>query len=160
MFSHFKRFMRGPVLLGCAAMVSMAPALAQTANFGSLTLGTNSTSASANGNTAGFFSLSNIAPRDRNGDLCLGYAAENPDHILTLQQDYEDLTVQIDSGGNDTTLLIQGPDNNTIRCGSDTSRRNPDANVVDSGWRAGTYRIWVGSHHQNQRYEYTITVSP
>jgi len=160
MFNHVKQFIRWPLLMGCAAMVSMAPVLAQTANFDNLTLGSNRTSASANGNTAGFFSLTNIAPRDRNGNLCLGFAAEDPDHILTLQQDYQQLTVQVDSGGSDTTLLIQGPDNNTIRCGSDTSRRNPDANVVDGDWQAGTYRIWVGSHHQNQRYEYTITVSP
>jgi hypothetical protein len=32
--------------------------------------------------------------------------------------------------------------------------------VQDQGWSAGTYRIWVGSHIQGQRYDYSLTVGP
>ncbi|HIK45311.1 MAG TPA: hypothetical protein IGR64_10550 [Leptolyngbyaceae cyanobacterium M65_K2018_010] len=79
---------------------------------------------------------------------------------MTLQEDFAQLTIRVDSGGNDTTLLIQGPTDNLIRCGEDTDRRNPDAQVQGQNWSAGIYRIWVGSHHQGQRYSYTLIVGP
>jgi hypothetical protein len=80
-----------------------------------------------------------------------------PDHILTLQSDFPSLTITVDSG-EDTTLLVQGPNDNSIRCGQDISRSNLDAQVVDSNWQAGTYRIWVGAHEQGQRFSYSLTV--
>lgn len=140
------------------SFLGVAPAFAQEANFGSLTLGGGTQSGSVQGHTAGFFTLSEIAGRDRNGNVCAGFAASTPDHILVLQQDTPALTVQVDSGGNDTTLLIQGPNDNTIRCGDDTDRRNLDAVVQDGSWAAGTYRIWVGTHDQGQRHDYTLNV--
>lgn len=147
------------MLGGLVGLLGAAPALAQNANFGSITLGGGSLSGSVQGHTAGFFALSDITGRDRNGNICAGFAADTPDHILVLQQDFASLSVQVNSGGNDTTLLIQGPDDNTIRCGNDTDRRNLDALVQDSGWAAGTYRVWVGTHDQGQRYNYTLNVS-
>lgn len=134
---------------------------AQTANFDGLTLsaGFTSTQATVTGATAGFFSLSSITARDRNGNLCLGYADSTPDHIMVLQQDFAHLTLQVDSGSNETTLLVQGPDDNTIRCGSGASRRNPGALLEDTDWQAGTYRIWVAAFDQGQRYDYNLTAS-
>lgn len=147
-------------LLGLlAGFLVVPPVVAQSANFGSLTLGGGTANASADGYTAGFFPLSNIAERDRQGNICTGYASETPDHILVLQQPSEALTVQVNSGGNDTTLLIQGPSGGTVRCGQDTSRRNPDANIVDGSWAAGTYRVWVGTHTQGQRYNYSLSAN-
>jgi hypothetical protein len=146
------------LLGGLVGFLGTAPALAQNANFGPITLGGGSLNGSAQGHTSGFFALNNIAGRDRNGNICAGFAAQIPDHILTLQQDFESLTVRVNSGGNDTTLLIQGPNDNEIRCGDDTDRRNLDAMVRDGGWRAGTYRVWVGTHDQGQRHNYTLTV--
>jgi len=145
---------------GLLGFVALAPVMAQGANFEALVLSQNSSTASASGFTAGFFAISNIAPRDRHGHVCIGFADTNPDHMLTLEQDFSTLTVQVNSGGNDTTLLIQGPNDNTIRCGEDTSRANPDARLADDNWVAGTYRIWVGAHHQGQRYNYSINVAP
>ena len=134
------------LLTGLLSCLSGLPALAQATNFEGLTLSANflPSDARVRGSTAGFFSLSNIIPRDREGNLCLGFADSTPDHILVLQQDFPSLTLQVDSGGNDTTLLIQGPTDNTIRCGSMTDRRNPDARIEDINWSAGAYRIWVG----------------
>ena len=149
------------LLTGLLSCLSVMPALAQAANFESLTLSANflPSDARVRGSTAGFFSLSNIVSRDRRGNLCLGFADSNPDHILVLQQDFPSLTLQVDSGGNDTTLLVQGPTDNAIRCGSITDRRNPDARIQDINWPAGAYRIWVGTFNQGERLDYVLTVS-
>lgn len=139
--------------------VAALPARAQQANFESFTLSDATSSASVSGFTNGISALSNIAGRDRNGTICIGFADTNPDHTMVLQQDMDILTLQVNSGGSDTSLLVQGPDG-TVRCGEDTDRRNPDAYIQDQGWAAGTYRIWVGSHNQGQRYSYSLSVSP
>lgn len=157
---YHRRWSKPLILGGLIGLLGAVPVLAQTANFGSLTLGSGNPQASAEGFTAGFFALSNIAQRDHKGQVCVGFADTNPDHILVLQQDFPSLTLQVNSRGNDTTLLVQGPDNGTVRCGEDTSRRNPDAQIQDSNWGAGTYRIWVGAHNQGQRYNYTLTAHP
>ncbi len=141
-------------------LAGVIPALAQQANFEALTLSESSPAASVEGFTNGLSALSSITGRDRNGAICTGFADTNPDHILVLQQDFASLTLQVNSGSNDTSLLIQGPDDGTVRCGEDTDRRNPDAMVQDQNWSAGTYRIWVGSHHRGQRHNYTLSVSP
>lgn len=115
-------------------------------------------SSQANGQTVGSYSLSNIASRDSSGEFCLGYADRSPDHILTLEEDFTQLTIAVDSGGSDTTLLIQGPDNNTIRCSDNASRRNRDA-VVNGRFAKGTYRLWVGSFEQEGRLRYSLTIT-
>jgi hypothetical protein len=147
------------VYLGSLAILaSWKPALAQTANFEGITLATYPpTAASVEGRIVGSFSLSAIANTDINGNLCAGFADTKPDHILTLTNDFPTLTITVDSG-QDTTLLIQGPNDNTIRCGQDISRSDLDAQVVDQNWQAGTYRIWVGAHNQGQRFPYVLTV--
>jgi hypothetical protein len=158
--SHFRLNPRAVALGLVLSLMGALSALAQGANFDSFNLTGDSPTASVRGFTNGIFALSNIAGRDRRGAICSGFADSNPDHIMVLQQDFEALTLQVNSGGNDTSLLIQGPNDITVRCGEDTDRRNPDAQVQDQGWSAGTYRIWVGSHNQGQRYNYSLTVSP
>jgi hypothetical protein len=139
--------------------VVVLPTLAQQVNFESFTLSESAPAASVSGFTNGISALSNIAGRDRNGMICAGFADTNPDHTMDLQQDLAALTLQVNSGGNDTSLLVQGPDG-SVRCGEDSDRRNPDARIQDQSWPAGTYRIWVGSHNQGQRYSYSLSVSP
>ena len=141
-------------------VIAALPALAQEANFESFTLSEAVPSASASGFTNGITALSNIAGRDRSGSICSGFADTNPDHIMVLQQDLASLTLQVNSGGNDTSLLVQGPNDATVRCGEDTDRRNIDARIQDQNWAAGTYRIWVGSHNQGQGYSYSLDVTP
>lgn len=145
------------VLAGAGGLV---PALAQSSRSGDFTLSQANPSATVRGTTAGIFSVSNVAVRDRNGIICTGFADSTPDHVFTLESPVAQLTLQVDSGGNDTTLLVQGPTNDVVRCGEDTSRRNPDARIQDQNWPAGTYRVWVGAHNQGQRYNYSLTVSP
>lgn len=152
---------RSSLQLGAAltalAVLSALPILAQTANFDPLNLSPGSADSprTVQGFTGGSFSLSAIANRDRNRNLCLGFADSTPDHIMTLQQNFPQLTLRVDSGGNDTTLVIQGP-NDTIWCGDDTGR-NKDASIQDTNWPSGTYRIWIGAFEAGARYDYTLT---
>lgn len=160
MITQLKKMLHYPLaaLSGLAMVVSLPPAVAQTANAEPITLSAYPpTAASVSGSIVGAYSLSNIANSDRVGNLCAGFADTNPDHILTLQSDFPSLTITVDSG-EDTTLLIQGPDDNSIYCGQDISRSDLDAQVTGDNWRAGTYRIWVGSHNQGQRFDYSLTV--
>lgn len=145
--------------LGLLVLLVAAPALAQSSNFGRISLspGFSNAEGRATGYIRGSFSLPSIANRDQDGNFCLGYGDANPDHILVLQDDFSRLTVQVDSGGNDTTLLIQGPDTSTVRCG-DNSGRSKDASIQDTEWSAGTYSVWVGSFERGRRYDYTLSI--
>lgn len=134
------------------------PVVAETANYGSLTLsrGFESPTAILKGSTGGSYSLSSVANSDDRQNKCLGFATPTPDHILVLKQNFSRLTLQVNSGGGDTTLLIQGPDDRVL-CGDDT-QQNKDAKVTDGNWKAGLYRVWVGSLETGMKYNYTLSV--
>lgn len=136
------------------------PVLAQAANFGSLKLAPNFSPANAivNGTTAGSFSLTSLKNKDIHNQPCIGYGSPNPDHIVVLQKNFSHLKLQVNSGGKDTTLVVQGPDGD-FRCGDDTGA-SKDATIDDSNWKAGKYQIWVGSIETGRRYPYTLSVNP
>ncbi|MCC5665127.1 hypothetical protein LC653_14690 [Nostoc sp. CHAB 5784] len=146
-------------LLALLAAITATPVIAETANFGTFTLSTNFNPAqgTVQGFTGGSYSLSAISNRDRDQKACIGFADPNPDHIMVLEKDFPQMTIQIDSNGNDTTLLIQGPDQTTIRCGDDTGK-SKDASVSDRNWKSGTYRIWVGTFNSGVKQDYTLKV--
>ncbi|MEH2085960.1 hypothetical protein [Nostoc sp.] len=150
---------RGSWLLAILTTITATPAIAQTANFGSFNLSTNFDSAqgTVQGFTGGSYSLSAISNRDRDQKACIGFADPNPDHIMVLEKDFSQLTIQVDSNNNDTTLIIQGPDKTTIRCGDDTGK-SKDASVSDRNWKRGTYRIWVGTFNPGVKRDYTLKV--
>ncbi len=146
--------------LGTLATLVALPVLATGGNFPGLTLsGSVPSGTSVAGRTAGSFALGNIARSDRAGLPCVGFADADPDHIIVLETAMPSLTLRVDSG-RDTTLLVQGPDTATVRCGQDISRSNLDAEVSDRNWPAGTYRVWVGAHGQGQRFSYTLHATP
>ena len=151
--THFKN----GALLAAIAAIAALPVLAETANFGTLTLsrGFESPTAVLRGSTGGSYSLSAIANADRHKNKCLGFATPTPDHIIVLQQSFSKLTIKVNSGGKDTTLLVQGP--GTVRCGDDIGQ-NKDAGILDSDWQAGSYRIWVGTLEPGAKSNYTISV--
>lgn len=149
----------GGWLLAILTAITATPVIAETANFGTLNLSTNFDPAQGRvqGFTGGSYSLSAISNRDRDQKACIGFADPNPDHIMVLEKDFSQLTIQVDSNNNDTTLLIQGPDQTTIRCGDDTGK-SKDASVSDRNWKSGTYRIWVGTFNPGVKRDYTLTV--
>ena len=159
-----RRFKWG-IFLAAIATLSAIPALANKANFDKLTLspGFEASTGVVSGFTGGSTSLPAIvANRDRDNNPCLGFGDPNPDHVMELQRDFSRLRLEVNSRGHDTTLLIQGPDNksqdnNAIRCGDDTDSSR-DASIEDTNWKAGTYKIWVGSMEAGFRRNYTLTV--
>mgnify|MGYP001799496886 FL=1 len=142
-------------LIAVALPLAIATA-AQAAGEMRLALGFASTQAS--GETIGSYGLANIASRDSSGEFCLGYADRTPDHVVILEQDFSELTIAVNSGGADTTLLVQGPNNGTVRCNDNASRQNRDAKITDA-FTKGTYQLWVGSYDQEGRHRYSLTVS-
>ncbi|MEH2466380.1 hypothetical protein [Nostoc sp.] len=150
---------RGGWLLAILTAITATPVIAETANFGTFNLSTNFDPAQGRvqGFTGGSYSLSAISNRDRDQKACIGFADPTPDHIMVLEKDFSQLTIQVDSNNNDTTLLIEGPNQTTIRCGDDTGK-SKDASVSDRNWKSGTYRIWVGTFNPGVKRDYTLTV--
>lgn len=141
-----------PLLVLVAATL---PVLSQDSQFGRLSLARGG-NAEVSGRTGGQTSLPAIVrDRDNAGNLCLGFATSTPDAILVLENDFPRVVLQVNSGGHDTTLVVQGPGG--IRCGDDTGR-NKDASIQGIDWSSGTYRIWVGTITSGARHNYTLTV--
>jgi len=159
MLSSTRQQHRYSGLLALLAVVSATPAFAKDANFEGLTLpgASGATRGVVSGYTGGSYSLSSIANRDRHNNECFGYGDRSPDHILKLDQDFAQLKLKVNSGRKGTTLLVKGPDNDTIRCGGETESRR-DAQIIDSDWKSGTYQIWVGAVESGQRLDYTLLV--
>lgn len=141
--------------IACGTLLALAasvPALAQNANFGTMMLapGFSESAATVAGSTGGIFSLSSIANRDRDNNLCLGFGSDRdvPDYIMVLQQDFAQLNIRVRSRQNQTTLLIQGPGG--VRCGDDS--------ISGANWPAGSYRIWIGAKESGGQSDYTLLV--
>ncbi|MBE9118856.1 hypothetical protein IQ249_23485 [Lusitaniella coriacea LEGE 07157] len=151
--------LKSPYGIVLIALLSAIPALAQDANFDPLNLQSGFRRAAVNGFTGGSHSfVEQFGNKDSNGNVCLGYGDTAPDHIMVLESDLPKLKLQVNSGGNDTTLVIQGP-NNTLRCGDDTNAANKDAIIEGFDWSAGTYYIWTGSIEPGQRWNYRLSAS-
>lgn len=139
-----------------AALVGL-PVLAG-ANFAQLNLSPNFERQQARvlGHTGGSFSLSSLASRDYRNQPCIGFGDPEPDHIMVLEDNFESLRLQVNSGGNDTTILVQAPDG-TIRCGDDTGSKK-DASIEDINWIAGSHKVWIGSFEPSQSWDYRLSV--
>jgi hypothetical protein len=148
----------GRGIIALVAALSATPVLSQAANFNNLALspGFPQGAGVVGGHTGGTYSLPSLANRDRNNRPCFGYASETPDHIMVLQRDFTKLSVQVNSGGKDTTVVIKGP-GNFMLCGDDTGS-SKDASVEASNWKAGEYKIWVGSVDASKQWNYTLSV--
>ena len=136
--------------------VPTLPAIAKEMTNLILATGFSQTSAIAIGYTGGAYSLASIANQDKYGNHCMGYGDPKPDHSMVLKNDFYQLSLQVDSGGRDTTLVIKGPDND-IRCAFGQKQMR-DALVQDLNWKQGKYDIWVGSMQPAQRSPYRLSI--
>ena len=141
----------GLAIASLALGVIGSAAIAQTATYGTLAL------EPASGSTGGTMDLPRIANRDRDGQRCLGYSRDYqvPDHLITIAPGTGPITLKVESG-KDSTLLVRGPNQSTVRCGDDTET-SKDASISGS-FEAGTYEVWVGSLQAGDRFRYRLTV--
>jgi hypothetical protein len=153
-------WLKGGWVLSILTVIITNPVMADTANFGTISLapGFDTVTASLSGYTGGSYSLSAISNRDVNNKACIGFADPTPDHIVVLQKDFSNLKIAVNSRGSDTTLLIQAPDGK-IYCGDDSGKRK-DASIAVSKLKAGTYKVWVGSFNPGIKVNYTLSVQP
>lgn len=140
------------------ALLGSLPAWADSL-YGELILSPGFERIAKNGFTGGAHSFADQFKRDRDGNICVGYGDVTPDYILKVAADLDQITLEVDSGGNDTTLIIQDRDRNLLYCGDDNTETNsPDAYLSHDNLPAGTYQIWVGSFDPNQRWNYNLIV--
>lgn len=145
-------------VLAIITAVANVPAIAQEANFGKVSLNTANPVGRVSGSTGGSISLPAIVRNvDYRNNRCLGFGDSKPDHILTLEQNFPSLSLRV-SSRSDTTLVVQGSDG-IVRCGDDTGTQK-DASIVDTNWKAGIYRIWVGSAAPSSQRNYRLTIQP
>lgn len=99
---------------------------------------------------------------DDSGELCLGFVATAPDHVLTLAPgdsgmgSFGYLRVYVESDA-DTTLVIERAGTDEVLCNDDTFDTDPQVEVDD--WPYGDYNIYVGTFDQDSLDNYTISFS-
>ncbi|HBB33519.1 MAG TPA: hypothetical protein DDZ80_13955 [Cyanobacteria bacterium UBA8803] len=84
---------------------------------------------------------------------CVGFVDEQPDHTIDLTAFFNYLSLQVASP-EDTTLVISGPGGTW--CSDDSQGKNPG---IAGQWRAGAYRVWVGSYAKDNYHPYIITIT-
>ena len=146
------------LLIGSLITIPIGKAIAEPSNLNYLILaaGFNQSLAIVTGYTGGNYSLASITNRDKYGTPCMGYSDPKPDHMMILQNDFEQLSLIVNSGGKDTTLVIKGP-NNDIHCAFGRQQAR-DALIKDKNWQQGQYEIWVGSMQPQERKGYRLSV--
>jgi hypothetical protein len=146
---HSKWWIKGSLIALLGGLVT-APAIAQTANFGTFTLTADKPSVVVTGATGGSASLPAIVSNsDRRRNKCLGFGDPKPDHIMVLQNPFATLKLKVNNGNTDNTLIVVGP-KDEVRCG--------DARLEDDDWQPGTYQVWVGSGSAGNRKDYRLSV--
>ncbi len=146
---HSQSWMKGSLMIVLSALIA-APVVAQTANFGTFTLGADQTSVVVTGATGGATSLPAIVSNsDRNRHKCLGFGDPKPDHLMVLKKPFATLKLKVNNGNTDNTLIVVGP-KDEVRCG--------DARLEDRDWPPGTYQVWVGAGVPGNRKDYRLSV--
>ncbi|MEM6835673.1 MAG: hypothetical protein AAF609_02370 [Cyanobacteria bacterium P01_C01_bin.120] len=84
---------------------------------------------------------------------CLGYISETPHEEVTLDSNFANLEMRVESEL-DTTLIVSGPDG--IWCNDDSGGKNP---AIAGGWAPGIYQVWIGAYRAEQVPEYVLYIS-
>ena len=130
------------VALSFVMLASVAAAQSVTPGFGEMSL-----SGLAGGNVRA------VRHGNTAHGMCQGWIASTPNHTLELSAETR-LTLRV-SAPSDTTLVVLGPDG--ARCNDDSSSsHNPEISGV---FRAGQYRVYVGSYEEGQSIRYSLTLS-
>ena len=98
-----------------------------------------------------------VGDRDSSNRRCMGYGSLAPDHVIELGKGTSQITLQVKSQNQDTTLVVVGPDNR-LYCADDSPTGEKDAGLVLSGLKAGTYKIWVGTLDAGLNIRYQLSL--
>ncbi|MEC4802663.1 MAG: hypothetical protein SAJ12_15290 [Jaaginema sp. PMC 1079.18] len=153
-----KQYSRYLLFLAAIALATTVPAWADSL-YGEIILNPGFELMTKSGFTGGAHSFVDRFKRDGEGNVCVGYGDDTPDYILKVEGELNPITLEVESGGNDTTLVIQDRDRNILYCGDDNEQTNsPDAYLYRENIAPGTYHIWIGSFDPNQRWSYNLVV--
>lgn len=120
------------------------------ARFDSITLDDSAIGAAlqTEGEAGGRVDVSYLGVTD--SGACVGFAEEEPSHIVTLTERMDDFRFAVQSPG-DTTLVVHGP--HGWLCNDDAVGQDP---VIEGSFPPGTYRVWVGSYDPERGGPYTL----
>jgi hypothetical protein len=144
-----------------AIALAVAPASAthELSHFG--TLQVSDTPVERSGYTGGAQSFPGMfGQRDDAGNPCLGFGDPLPDYRLVVESDRPILSIAVESGGADTTLVVRGPESDPVLRCADDSPGSVDAVLSDRNWSAGTYEVWVGTITPSTQINYRLSVAP
>lgn len=145
-------------LLSCSSsLIFSPPALSQSQPiFENITLspGFRPDPESLRGISGGEVAARTISERiETSTGPCVGFVDRQPDHIISLTESFDYLSVEVESP-EDTTLIISGPGGTW--CNDDLQGKNP---AIIGQWLAGNYRIWVGSYQRNKFHPYVVRLT-
>jgi hypothetical protein len=98
-----------------------------------------------------------LGDRDSAQQRCMGYGSLVPDHIVEIEQKTAAVTLQVKTREQDTTLVVQGP-NNQLYCADDSSKGVKDAGLTLTDPKVGTYKVWVGTFEPGVGVRYLLSV--
>jgi hypothetical protein len=98
-----------------------------------------------------------IADRDSRQNRCMGYGSLQPDHLMEIQKQTSEVTLQIRTRSQDTTLLVEGPDNR-FYCVDDSPEGGKDAGLSLKNVKAGSYKVWIGTFDAGVGARYVLNV--
>ena len=131
---------------------SILPARPSTL-FENLTLTPNQVATTVRGISGGTLAAAQVAERAETATgPCVGFIDAQPDHVLTLTEPFDGLSLQVQSA-EDTTLVIKGPGGSW--CNDSYTSANPG---IAGQWLPGTYDVWVGSHRSTGFFPYVIRI--
>ena len=81
---------------------------------------------------------------------CVGSFSSQPNHILTVPAELENVRLAI-SATADATLVVHGPSG--FLCNDDSVGLLP---TLEGTWLPGVYRIWVGSYQPGVTFPYSM----
>jgi hypothetical protein len=158
MFSRLSQWVAVGLLVSGAAAGFATPAQAELEQGTTLVLATPSQNTDVRGYVKGAVALfKTVGDRDANQKRCMGYGSLTPDHTLQVQQSASQVTLQLKTNQQDTTLVVEGPDNR-LYCADDSPQGGKDAGLVLTNVKAGDYKVWVGAFEPGAGFRYTLNV--
>jgi hypothetical protein len=158
MFSRLSQWATLGLLVSVTAAGLVAPAKAELEQGTSLVLAAPAQNVDVRGYVKGAVALfKTVGDRDSSQKRCMGYGSLTPDHILEIQQKTSQVTLQLRTKQQDTTLVVEGPDNR-LYCSDDSAQGVKDAGLVLSNLNPGSYKVWIGAFEPGAGFRYTLNV--